>query len=315
VEEIPAFGSTLTVSCNPKKRVITKMKIDNEIKSRDFSSISPSARDLLFLKGYTNIPYARQTAELLSHPEKFVVDYDNKDFMFWARILHFESRYWSLDELLSDLEIKNILELSSGFSFRSLEISKQKGFHYIDTDLTSVIQEKKKLLAALTNNTFSNDLELLPLNALDEERFQDVIKHFTKGKIVIINEGLLIYLNQNEKEKLCNIIHKILVKNGGYWITADIYIKNQIENTDIEMDKNTSDFRALHKTEENKFNSFLEAEKFFDSMHFTIEKEANVNLAKLNSLHHMFNGNFEENSIAYQQFPTTQKTWRLKVKN
>jgi hypothetical protein len=41
------------------------------------------------------------------------------------------------------LPIKNILELSSGFSFRGLETTKQKGFYYIGTDLPDVIATKK----------------------------------------------------------------------------------------------------------------------------------------------------------------------------
>jgi len=283
---------------------------------RDFNTISPSAKSLLLMKGYTNIPYARQTAELLKYPEKYTPDFGKKDFMFWARTLHFEERYWSIDDLLSNLNIKNILELSSGFSFRGLENSKQEGIYYIDTDLPSVIEEKKKFIPAQKNENdhFLGTLELLALNALDAEQFQEVVNHFPTGKITIINEGLLIYLDTDEKEKLCGIIHKILKDRGGYWITTDIYIKNQFENTDLKIDKDTSDFLEQHKIEENKFNNFDEAEEFFNRMGFDIDKEANVDQAKLSSLKYILNGNIEENFAAYQNFPKMQKTWRLKTK-
>lgn len=32
---------------------------------RDFNSISPSAKSLILMKGYTNIPFARQIAEII----------------------------------------------------------------------------------------------------------------------------------------------------------------------------------------------------------------------------------------------------------
>jgi O-methyltransferase involved in polyketide biosynthesis len=283
---------------------------------RDFSTISPSAKSLLLMKGYTNIPYARQTAELLQYPEKYTPDFDKKDFMFWARTLHFEDRYWSIYDLLGSLNIKNILELSSGFSFRGLENTKQKGFYYIDTDLPSVIEEKKNLIPALKNEneSFSGTLELLPLNALDAYQFHEVVSHFPTGEITIVNEGLLVYLDTTEKEKLCGIIHEILKERGGYWITTDIYIKNQIKNTDLKIDKVTSDFMEQHKIEENKFNSFEEAEVFFNRMGFLIDKEANVDCSRLSSLKYILNGNIEENYAAYQSFPKMQKTWRLKTK-
>lgn len=99
---------------------------------------------------------------------------------------------------------------------------------------------------------------------------------------------------------------------GGYWITADIYIKNQFEKADLKIDKDTSDFLEQHKTEENKFDSFDDAEEFFRRMGFEIEKEANVDHTKLRSLKYILNGNIQENYAAYQSFPKVQKTWRLK---
>ena len=287
-----------------------------KLTARDFSTISPSAKLLLLMKGYTNIPYARQTAELLKYPEKYTPDFDKKDFMFWARTLHFEDRYWSIDDLLRDLNLKNILELSSGFSFRGLETSKQEGIYYIDTDLPSVTDKKKKFVTALKDekNNFSGTLELLTLNALDANQFQEVVNHFPTGEITIVNEGLLIYLDTDEKEKLCGIIHDILKERGGYWITTDIYIKNQFEKTDLKIDKDTSDFLEQHKIEENKFNNFDEAVEFFNRMGFDIDKEAKVDYAKLSSLKYILNGNIEENFAAYQNFPKMQKTWRLKIK-
>lgn len=96
------------------------------------------------MKGMTSIPYARETANLLVYPEKYAPDTNNSDFMFWARTLHFEERYWSINDLLRDLPVKNVLELGSGFSFRGLETSKEIGVYYIDTDLPGVIAEKKK---------------------------------------------------------------------------------------------------------------------------------------------------------------------------
>jgi hypothetical protein len=49
--------------------------MEQMINNRDFSSISPSARWLLLAKGYTNIPFARETAELLEYPNKYIPDF------------------------------------------------------------------------------------------------------------------------------------------------------------------------------------------------------------------------------------------------
>src|ERR1700749_1461383 len=89
--------------------------------SRDYSTISPSAKSLLLMKGMTNIPYARQAAELIMYPGNYEPDYEAHPFGFWARLAHFEARYRSIDQLLAPFNITNILELSSGFSLRGLD--------------------------------------------------------------------------------------------------------------------------------------------------------------------------------------------------
>ena len=69
---------------------------------KDFSSIGPSAESLLFSKAHTSIPFARQAAELVARPGTFVPQFQNPDFMYWMRVLHFEDRYFSINELLKD---------------------------------------------------------------------------------------------------------------------------------------------------------------------------------------------------------------------
>jgi O-methyltransferase involved in polyketide biosynthesis len=283
--------------------------------NRNFKTISPSAKSLLLMKGLTNIPFARQAAELMVYPEKYTPDFSNRDVGFGARIVHFESRYWSIDQLLSGIPIKNILELSSGFSFRGLETIKQKGFHYIDTDLPEVIAMKKDLIRALRNENSSieSTLETLPLNVFDEMQFNEIVNHFPEGEIIIVNEGLLMYLDDAEKEKLCKIIYTILKERGGYWITADIYIKNQTGNWDLPIDERRKHFFEKHHIEDNKFDSFEAAESFFKKVGFTIDKEAQYDRTKISSLKYLIANATREELIKIKKRERIQATWRLRV--
>mgnify|MGYP001555512478 CR=1 FL=1 len=79
---------------------------------KNYSSISPSAKSLLLLKGSTSIPFAREAAGLMMDPELYQLPVENRDFGFWARVVHLENRYWSIDQLLNETEAMNILELS-----------------------------------------------------------------------------------------------------------------------------------------------------------------------------------------------------------
>jgi hypothetical protein len=88
----------------------------------------------------------RRAAERISYPEGFRPDCANKDPLFWAKVLHFGSRYPSVDQLIDDLDIGNFLELSSGYSFRGLEKARNGARFSIDADLPEVIEKKKDML-------------------------------------------------------------------------------------------------------------------------------------------------------------------------
>jgi O-methyltransferase involved in polyketide biosynthesis len=283
--------------------------------SRDFSSISPSAKWMILLKGHTNIPYAREVAELLEFPDKYVPDFKKRDFTFWASTLGLERRYWSINELLFDLTITNILELSSGYSFRSLEYTKQKGIHYIDTDLPDVIVTKKEFVYSLLKEELntSGKLEFLPLNVLDKTNFLEITDHFHHGEIAIVNEGLLTYFTRLEKEKLCSIIHDILMERGGYWITADIGLKNKEAKLGLIYSDEIKKFNEQHDTEGNSFDCFEEAVIFFKTMGFVIDRVATIKYSEMSSFKYFKRSLTLKHLFKMRNSGQLFATWRLKA--
>ena len=284
--------------------------------TRDYSSISPSAKSLLLMKSYTNIPYAKEVAALMQGPEVFGLDFDNKDFYFWIRVMHFESRYWSIDQLLQEINPENILELSSGYSFRGLDKCTKESVHYIDTDLPEVIATKQEMMQQLgLARVLKGKLELLPLNALNRTAFNEIADSFTNGPVTIVNEGLLMYLNMKEKQQLCNTIYSLLKKHGGYWITADVYTKLPPEIRDT-MPKSSGEaaFLAQHHIEDNKFDSYEAAEAFFNEQGFEIVKEASIDLKTLSVIPHLLKVLPPEARDSKNAPPKIQATWLLRVK-
>ena len=283
--------------------------------NRDYSTISPSARSLLLLKGLTDIPFVREAAALISSPEKYEPDFDIKDPAFWGRVVHFEARYKSINQLLSSVPTKNILELSSGFSFRGLDTVIRNPVHYIDTDLPNVINTKLNLLEALQHHAVALEgkLETLPLNALHETEFTALADRFPDGEIVIVNEGLLVYLNMDEKRELCRNICNVLQKRGGYWITADIYIKSKMKFPGLKINDELQQFLEEHRIDENKFDSFELAEAFFKSEGLVIDKEAEPDPQSSGSLKYLLANTTKEQLAYLGKAGRIRKSWRLKL--
>jgi O-methyltransferase involved in polyketide biosynthesis len=289
--------------------------MEDSSNSRDFSSISISARWLIILKGHTTIPFAREAAELLEYPKKYVPDFKKKDYTFWASTMGLERRYRSIDQLLNDLTIKNIMELSSGYSFRGLENARQKGVHFIDTDLPDLIAVKKEFIRSLKkeDSSFEGVLELLPLNVLDETSFHEIIGHFPEGEIAIINEGLLGYFTRQEKEKLCAIIHDILIERGGYWITADICLKNKEQRLGLKYSDEIKEFNENQDTEGKSFESTEEAEMFFKEMGFVIDKVSDLKYSEMSSFKYFRRSLTLRNLLKMKGAGSVFSTWRLKA--
>lgn len=285
--------------------------------SKDFSSVSPSAKSLLLMKGLTNIPYARQMAELMQGPEVFDFDFRHKDFWFWIRVLHFESRYWSIDQLLKKTDAKNILELSSGFSLRGIDMCTGNAeLYYIDTDLDGVIATKQQLIGEImATGEIPETYKLLPLNALDGEAFSAVVAQFPPGPVTIVNEGLLMYLNLDEKIQLCGLIHTVLKERGGSWITADVYVKRDAAIiAKMPQSQSEKEFMTQHQVEENKFDSYEAAATFFRSLGFDIVAEAVPDLGSMSVLPELMKVMPEEVRNSKEPPPKIQATWMLKAK-
>lgn len=285
------------------------------VPDRDYSTISPSARSLLFMKGHTDIPFARKAASLLQHPASFEPDFTNPDFRFWARVVHFEHRYKSINQLLNEVPVHNILELSSGFSFRGLAAMQQAGVHYIDTDLPGIISLKQSFVSSLQEAppATGSQLEILPLNALDETQMRDTAEHFPAGNIAVVNEGLLMYLDDEEKQQLCSIIRSLLEKRGGYWITADVYLKRPHAHASMRLDDKLGEFFEEHRITEKMFDSFEAAAAFFNNAGFVVDKEAETDYAALSTLPYLMQSATAEQLTKLGGAGKLQATWRLRL--
>lgn len=179
------------------------------------------------------------------------------------------------------------LELSSGYAFRFLDISARTGKYYIDTDLPELIEKKKQMLERLRERPHTDRIRLLPLNALNKEQFRSTANALPPGRVAIINEGLLIYFDTEEKKTLCNNIRSVLKERGGYWITSDIYVRAIPHASSIRQD--------------------------FEECGFVVDQEESIDPAQLSSFKYLQRLVPPSMESHREQFPKFQTSWRLKV--
>ena len=285
---------------------------------RDFTTISPSAGALLMMKALTDIPFAKDTAAMVGDLEAFTKSArEKRSRVLLGRTIHFENRYKTIDLALSEIDPRQVLELSSGFSCRGLHMALHKAVTYVDTDLPEFISNKKKLIARLIEEKqlqLKGQLYVEALNAMDETRFNEVAQLLPPGPVTIVNEGLLVYLNTAEKTQLCATIHRLLKERGGYWVTGDVYIKRDmshlLDQSQDAFDEQLTKFLEEHRIEENKFEHYEAAKDFFTRCHFTVKRRIDIDYASLSSLRLIARGVEEEEVQGWMQ---GRETWVLEA--
>ena len=187
--------------------------------------------------------------------------------------LELEARYKLTDILLADSKIDQVVELACGYITRGLSLCQNNSkMRYFEVDLPDVVNTKTALLNRFTK--IPDNLKIFEGNALDFDRLQHLCNLFrTKKPIAIINQGLMRYLNFDEKRKLAENIYKIISQNNGVWITCDVTPASWIKNQDKNMSNYNQNLTQV--TDRNnpnwRFKDREHVTKFFEEIGFEIE--------------------------------------------
>jgi len=202
----------------------------------EYSQISPTAIFCARMRAKQNLPYSKELINLLDIKYfKFIEDlpdYNKAPFHKSYFIPFIEGRYYSLNEALRQTlrHTKNVLivELASGLSTRGLNFA-GKNIFYMETDLKKLIRLKEKIVIDIINNNRLNKsnhlfMSINPLVKKDVDRIgKYYLKYFANNKMIIIHEGLMMYLNKKEKTIFRDNIKYLFEKYAcnGLWLSPD----------------------------------------------------------------------------------------------
>lgn len=196
----------------------------------DFNKISPTARGIAYLRSFADIPYAKEiSAEVkIGWLRVFMGLFG---FSIKKVITLFlpasELRLLSVTNYLKSQGAKNILEIGAGLAPRGLSMSEDPAVTYIESDLPGIIEEKNKIVENILSkrNQIRNNLKFIAADATTNEIISAA--RGLAGPVAICFEGIMQYLDREEKTHLAGNIRQILQEKGGWCVTSDIEIKNQ----------------------------------------------------------------------------------------
>ena len=196
-------------------------------KRNDHSKISPTAKITAYWRSLTDIPYSKEIEEAVD-AERTAKEMLGERITTMGSLSPtiFEVRYKSINAGIKRVGTSNVMELASGLSPRGLEIASSGGI-YVGTDLPDMHAESSAIIKRIAARDCVPiaSLHLQAANVLDKQELEDAAAYFNGERFVVCNEGLLMYLDREEKARMAKILHGILLKSGGCWMTTDIVFR------------------------------------------------------------------------------------------
>jgi len=188
-----------------------------------------------------------------------------------------EARYKLVDQLLQNERTDQVLEVAAGMSTRGLNIANYYK-EYVEFDLPAMITEKQGVIRKLEEKGVvqpSPALRLVGGNALNLADLEHAVSFLDPNKtIVIVNEGLMRYLNFDEKAAYATNVKAILSKFGGTWITPDVTLRHVLSKEDEIRRQHTQRVSTLTGVDiqANRFENEQQTKEFFEKFGFSVER-------------------------------------------
>ena len=228
-----------------------------------YEKISPTAKFVAYLRTFTDIPFAREIAEE-SGAKRAYEELAGESKESLTRLSpYWEARYKVTDRIIMQRGITQILEVAAGLSPRGIAMTENPDVVYVVTDLPQILDQERAIAEAILSrlNSSRPNLHFETANALDRESLSKASTILGSDRpVAIITEGLLPYLNREEKTILASNIHEVLSRYPGVWITSDVHTRQYWEAT-LWLDEKR---RERHNRIASSTGSNLESNLFAD---------------------------------------------------
>jgi len=191
-----------------------------------------------------------------------------------------EARYLLTDEELKKSGIRQVLELASGLSPRGfIAVEDPFMMKYFEIDLPDKMALKRAVIFELRNRLGAQRYDNLCLfdgDVTDADRVKLIDTCFSQQSVFIICEGLLRYLNWEDKEKLAMNIRYIMENHSdSIWVTPDIHLLSDLYASPQRIKNHEQTVRDWGKdVRPNLFRDLDHAYEFFRGFGFVIRERS-----------------------------------------
>ena len=191
----------------------------------EFEMVSYSAQVKLHWLATTGMPEAQKILKELGTPNIYGKN-NLKDYKRLEKMngIFQELSYASTVEYVRKNNYQNIMDIGGGYTPRAVAFVND-GRKYIGAELTAVAISAMQFMPKLVDAKYKNNLSYENVPVEDRNTMTMTANQF-KGKLCIIENGLMIYLTKERADAMFTIVRDILKAHGGCYITSDFVTKD-----------------------------------------------------------------------------------------
>jgi len=245
-----------------------------------YDKVGPTAWKVAYQRTLADIKYSKEIFDELA-PQITSSDQKQKDYFEKAKTskhvtVQIEARYKIINRILEGQKPTQVFEIAAGLSPRGLSMAEANpDLIYVELDLPEMANEKKKILNQIKSK-FNRRIPNLKIESGDALKYESLFaatKYFRQEKIVVINEGLLRYLNFEQKARVSQNVHKLLKYFSGVWITPDITLRQVILSEKADERQRIKELTGMDIFA-NSFRNVEHAKEFFKQQGFQVESHS-----------------------------------------
>ena len=251
----------------------------------EFELVSYSAQVKLQWLATTGNPDAEKILNILGksniYGKRNLADYERLEKV---NSIYQELCYATTLEYVQKNDYKNIIDVGGGYSPRAMVFANE-GRKYYGAELAAVAVSASEIMDKVLDKNVRGNVDYGETLVEDRAAMMEAADQFN-GKICIVEQGLMIYLDQDRLADYYENLRDMLKKHGGCFITSDLETRTMFKDIAAALygeDQVEQLYAETKDMYEELFESIINEENFDDQQNAVeyAQKDLNLEIKKV----------------------------------
>ena len=202
----------------------------NRAMAEEMELVSYTAYTSIYWLQDAGVPEAKEFSKAIGR-NVYIARDSVKDYKRLVPVnrLYHEMRYTAINNYVVDKDYKNVMDIACGFSSRGIFLARQ-GRHFVGAEFKPIVMAAGNKIKACLTPEEQKSVSYEVVDATDKESMTAAADTMD-GKICVVMDGLMMYLDREQQAATLQNIRDILKKHGGAYVTFDFSARDFVKES------------------------------------------------------------------------------------